>query len=52
MPLVRKIMAMAEVIKFFNHNNFIFANENLTGVIEKYSELNNFFRLYHILRPF
>lgn len=35
MPLVRKIMAMAEVIQFFNHNNFIFANENLMNVIER-----------------
>lgn len=52
MPLVRKIMAMAEVIKFFNHNNFIFANENLTGVIEKYSELNNFFLFISYFTPF
>lgn len=37
MPFVRKIKAMAEVIKFFNHNNFIFANDNLMNVIERYS---------------
>lgn len=34
MPFVRKIMAMAEVIKFFNHNNFIFANSNYFSVID------------------
>lgn len=35
MPLIRKIISMAEVIQFFNHNNFIFANENLMCVIER-----------------
>lgn len=35
MPFVRKIMAMAEVIQFFNHNNFIFANKNYFGVIDR-----------------
>lgn len=35
MPFVRKIMAMAEVIKFFNHNNFVFANRNFFNVIDR-----------------
>lgn len=39
MPFVRKIMAMAEVIKFFNHNNFIFANSNYFGVIDRYVDV-------------
>lgn len=30
-------MAMTDVIKFFNHNNFIFANDNLMHVIERYA---------------
>lgn len=35
MPFARKIMAMADVIKFFNHNDFIFANTNLMGVVDR-----------------
>lgn len=35
MPLARKICAMSEVIQFFNHNNFNFANENLQMVLDR-----------------
>lgn len=34
-PIVRKILAMAEVIKFFNHIQFEFANDNLFDVINR-----------------
>lgn len=34
--IVRKMLVMAEVIKFFIHNQFEFANENLFDVINRY----------------
>lgn len=36
LPLCRKIVAMSEVIQFFNHNNFNFANKNLENVLQRY----------------
>lgn len=35
MPIVRKMMVMSEVIKFFIHHQFVFANDNLFGVINR-----------------
>lgn len=35
-PLHRKVVAMSEVIQFFNHKNFNFANKNLETVLERY----------------
>lgn len=34
-PIVRKILAMAEVIKLFNHIEIDFANNNLFDVINR-----------------
>lgn len=34
-PIVRRMLVMADVIKFFIHNKFIFANENLFDVINR-----------------
>lgn len=34
-PFVRKMLVMAEVIKFFIHNTFVFANDNLFDVINR-----------------
>lgn len=34
-PIVRKMMMFADVIKFFIHNEFVFDNDNLFGVINR-----------------
>lgn len=34
-PIVRKMMMFSDVIKFFIHNEFVFANENLFDVINR-----------------
>lgn len=39
-PIVRKMLVMSEVIKFFIHNKFVFANENLFDLIKRYLIMN------------
>lgn len=35
LPLHRKVVAMSEVIQFFNHRDFNFANDNLETVLSR-----------------
>ncbi|XP_055327151.1 fatty acyl-CoA reductase wat-like isoform X2 [Sitodiplosis mosellana] len=47
-PIVRKMKTFAEVIKFFIHNEFVFANDNLFDVINRMTEYD---RKYFICDP-